>query len=251
MDNPGLRPCQPFPPCRAGVSSRAPAVHSCERENLTRRRTEDLDLVRGRGLLHRQPHRTAAAIVGETARHPVPAGKQHGRFPSLPRPAQAVAVVVQLPVDAADGAEGSGGRPRPLCSSSTWARSGKPVMCVAMGMVRGLESHPRLRFRGRPGVLSIPVRRAASSASFVSTTHRGVGVQASARLAFGAVMAGRGSGRSRWPGEGRSCRQPGRRRCRRGSYGRFAVPRRGGRALRSDAGCRRGRRSPAHRRRTG
>ena len=130
-------------------------------------------------------------------------------------------------------------------------RSGKPVMCVAMGMVRGLESHPRLRFRGRPGVLSIPVRRAASSASFVSTTHRGVGVQASAGLAFGAVMAGRGSGRSRWPGEGRSCRRPGRRRCRRGSYGRFAVPRRGGRALRSDAGCRRGRRSPAHRRRTG
>ena len=64
-------------------------------------------------------------------------------------------------------------------------------VCRATGIVGGLESHPRLRIPGCPGVLSISVRRAASTASFVSATHRSVGDQASARLAFGAGY---------WPG---------------------------------------------------
>ena len=95
-----------------------------ERHRVIRRRVEDLDLARGRGWLHRQPHRPAAPIVGDTARHPVPARQQHGGFPPLPRPAQAVAVVVQLPVDAADPRRGVPGRPRPRSNRIDCTASG-------------------------------------------------------------------------------------------------------------------------------
>ena len=56
-------------------------------------------------------------------------------------------------------------------------------------------------------------------------------VQASAGRLSEPVTVGCGSGRSRWLGEGRSCRRRRRRGWRRGNYGRFAAPRPVGQVL--------------------